>query len=223
MSPVRIKRGREPVNFVRREPRMVAGTPTPMLHQTICQSSRRDCQYFPEATSVPGMVAGSGEATAINPGYPRRLRSGVAIALPPLPNNPPRKPITIPTTNASRCCKFHLFVGSNRPIGSLADETEKAHAKPNPCERRQPICRCVKSRKTPDANRKPALLDFQASCRNLIAFIRVWRNDRRYSAAKTRSALPGVPAPNTYPEPTNSMPPATVGPAAAIEPPLALT
>jgi hypothetical protein len=44
-----------------------------------------------------------------------------------------------------------------------------------------------------------------------------------YCAAKTRRALPGVPAPNTYPEPTNTMPPATVGPGAAIEPPLAGT
>src|ERR1700687_4430369 len=66
--PVTINKGRAPVNFVRREPRMVAGTPIAMLHQTICQSSRRDCQYSPEATSVPGMVAGSGDATAMNPG-----------------------------------------------------------------------------------------------------------------------------------------------------------
>ena len=94
---------------------------------------------------------------------------------------------------------------------------------PNPCERRQPICRCVEPRRTPDANRKLALLDFQASYWNLTAFIRVWRKNRRYCAANTRSALPGVPTLNTYPEPTNSMPPATVGPAAAIEPPLALT
>src|SRR5580693_3557778 len=44
-----------------------------------------------------------------------------------------------------------------------------------------------------------------------------------YCAAKTRSALPGVPDVNTYPEPTKTMPPATVGPGAAIEPPLAGT
>jgi hypothetical protein len=51
----------------------------------------------------------------------------------------------------------------------------------------------------------------------------VQRGDSRYCAAKTRSALPGVPDVNTYPEPTKTMPPATVGPGAAIEPPLAGT
>ena len=51
----------------------------------------------------------------------------------------------------------------------------------------------------------------------------VHRCESRYCGAKTRSALPGVPDVNTYPEPTKTMPPATVGPGAAIEPPLAET
>ena len=59
-----------------------------MLHQKISQSSSRERQYSAEAMSVPGMVAGNGEATAINPGKPMRLNSGVAIALPPFPEEP---------------------------------------------------------------------------------------------------------------------------------------
>lgn len=52
--------------------------------------------------SVPGIVAGSGDATAINPGTPSRLNIGVAIALPPLPKSPPRNPTTTPIKNIPR-------------------------------------------------------------------------------------------------------------------------
>src|ERR1700691_2180115 len=52
---VRINKIREPVNFVRKEPKIVAGTPIAMLHPTICQSIRRNFQYCAEASSVPGI------------------------------------------------------------------------------------------------------------------------------------------------------------------------
>jgi hypothetical protein len=65
-------------------------------------------------------------------------------------------------------------------------------------------------------------LNSRLSTLNSLIRVPLWFH-LHYCAAKTRSALPGVPAPNTYPEPTNTMPPATVGPGAAIEPPLAGT
>ncbi len=55
-----------------------------------------------DATSVPGTVAGSGAATAMKPGIPMRLSMGVAMALPPFPNKPPRKPINIPIKKIER-------------------------------------------------------------------------------------------------------------------------
>jgi hypothetical protein len=68
---------------------------------------------------------------------------------------------------------------------------------------------------SPAADRAPTLL-------SVFICVHPWFQPG-YCAAKARSALPAVPAVNTYPEPTNTMPPATVGPGAAIEPPLAGT
>ncbi len=45
-TSVRTSKVRAPVNFVRAEPRIVAGTPTPTLHQKTCQSSSRCLPIF---------------------------------------------------------------------------------------------------------------------------------------------------------------------------------
>ncbi len=45
-SPVIINKGVAPVNFVRYDPTMVAGTPKTTLHKTICQSISFDFQYL---------------------------------------------------------------------------------------------------------------------------------------------------------------------------------
>jgi hypothetical protein len=50
------------------------------------------------ATRADGIVAGSGVATANNPGRPSTASSGVAIEEPPTPNRPISKPITAPAT-----------------------------------------------------------------------------------------------------------------------------
>ena len=100
--PVAINRGRSPVNLVRNAPRIIVGTPMATLQRTISQSRRCDFQYAAEAISVPGMTAGRGEATAIKPGTPIKLNNGVAIELPPFPNNPPRNPMRIPTANSPK-------------------------------------------------------------------------------------------------------------------------
>jgi len=257
----------------------------PMLHHTISQSSNCDCQYSAEAISVPGMVAGSGDATAIKPEYPIRLKSGVAIALPPFPNNPPRNPMTMPTANAPRCSNFPPFGNRKQPSKVLPDEDWKvqqgparklkysgrfnryyihgnAHPMPlaadpdssgkpriivihSPGQRDRGVARQEDIRRIefhPARRGRPPSgsasanefkselisdLNFQNRTPNSqlfrSVFIRLRSPNGRYCAAKTSSALPGVPAPNTYPEPTKSMPPATVGPGAAIEPPLAGT
>jgi hypothetical protein len=106
---VRISKKRAPVNLVIREPIIVAGIPTPMLHETTCQSISLCFQYCAEASNVPGIVAGRGDATAIKPGNPTMAKRGVAMALPPFPNNPPRNPIITPTRKAPRCCNFMPF------------------------------------------------------------------------------------------------------------------
>jgi hypothetical protein len=50
------------------------------------------------ATRADGIVAGSGVATANNPGRPSIASNGVAIEEPPTPNRPISKPITAPAT-----------------------------------------------------------------------------------------------------------------------------
>ncbi len=109
-SAVRISRKRAPEYMVTADPRIVAGTPTPILHETTCQSTSLCFQYCAEAINVPGIVAGSGEATAMKPGKPTMARRGVAIALPPLPNRPPRKPDNDSNDERPRnAASFRLF------------------------------------------------------------------------------------------------------------------
>ncbi len=88
----------------------MAGVPMPILHQTISQSNSRKRQYSAEATRVLGTVAGSGDATATNPGKPSRLSNGVATALPPFPKRPPRNPMIAPVRRAPRCCQVNQFL-----------------------------------------------------------------------------------------------------------------
>ena len=54
------------------------------------------CAYERLAIQVDGIVAGSGDAIATIAGIPSTWRSGVAIADPPLPNAPERKPTPAP-------------------------------------------------------------------------------------------------------------------------------
>src|SRR5687767_3651723 len=54
--------------------------------------------------SVLGTVAGSGAATATIGGTPMAASSGVAMAEPPLPNIPPRKPTPAPTAMIANHC-----------------------------------------------------------------------------------------------------------------------
>src|SRR5258707_206827 len=49
------------------------------------------------------------------------------------------------------------------------------------------------------------------------------RESLPYSGAKVRRTLPGCPAIVEYPDPTNTIPPATVGPGAMMDPPFAAT
>src|SRR5258708_36558153 len=95
--------------LVNREGIIVGGITTTMLHETTCQSISLCFQYCAEASNVPGIGAGRGDATAIKPGNPTMAKRGVAMALPPFPNNPPRNPIITPTRKAPRCCNFMPF------------------------------------------------------------------------------------------------------------------
>ena len=51
-------------------------------------------------TTIDGIVAGSGDAIATSAGTPSRCSSGVAIAEPPLPNAPDKKPTPTPISIA---------------------------------------------------------------------------------------------------------------------------
>src|SRR5207245_6877923 len=64
----------------------------------MCQSTNCSRQYAADAASIPGIVAGNGEATATIGAIPAAPKSGEAIADPPFPNRPPRKPTAPPTS-----------------------------------------------------------------------------------------------------------------------------
>ena len=70
------------------------------------------------ASHVDGIVAGSGDAIATIAGKPRRCRSGVAIAEPPLPNAPDKKPTPMPMSIAP---SEHLWghTSIQRPTDSI--------------------------------------------------------------------------------------------------------
>jgi hypothetical protein len=51
------------------------------------------------ASSVDGIVAGNGDATATKAGTPIMCRRGVEMAAPPLPNAPEQKPTPAPISS----------------------------------------------------------------------------------------------------------------------------
>jgi len=65
------------------------------------------------------IVAGSGDASATYGGMPTAASSGVAMAEPPLPNSPPRKPTTAPiASTARRVVGLTPSVNARSPIAS---------------------------------------------------------------------------------------------------------
>ena len=78
------------IQRVSRAPATVAGAPHATLQMITRRSANPPLPYRANATSVPGTVAGSGEAIAMIGGTPISARNGVAIAEPPFPNRPPR-------------------------------------------------------------------------------------------------------------------------------------
>jgi len=92
------------IHLVLNAPTIVAGRPLAQLHSTVRRSIIPFRRYASAATRVPGIVAGSGDATAEIAGTPARNNNGVATAEPPLPKRPPRKPTPAPMRAISIHC-----------------------------------------------------------------------------------------------------------------------
>ncbi len=115
--PDATRKGPAPTARETNAPTTVAGMP-PSSDQAAAFGRASPARTYGRAANMAaGIVAGSGEATASNPGTPSNDKTGVATEDPPTPKRPRSNPMPSPATTmiGQGAMPAHLRVHTRRP------------------------------------------------------------------------------------------------------------